>query len=206
MGKTKGDTFPHSFTPPLSFRLVLTAFENFEFLLFCLLNGFQVLFRVKQVVKNIAQRSALGLDSCEWQVVWDSKDKCLGEWTPLVFLKLTPQQVQNPYKLVKYLEEVCCHPGNSRETQITATCWGLAQAYRALFHTVQCSKGKGGGNKATGTVASLAPLTALKPLWPRRLSQPPQSALWLPLPQHRHCPSFPSGHSGFSSSGSRYCH
>jgi len=25
-GKTEGDTFPHSFAPPLSFRLVLTAF------------------------------------------------------------------------------------------------------------------------------------------------------------------------------------
>ena len=55
VGKTGGDTFPHSFTPPLSLRLVLTAFENFEYpwdaqastlLLFCLLNGFWVLFRV----------------------------------------------------------------------------------------------------------------------------------------------------------------
>jgi len=31
MGKTGGDTFPLSFTPPVSFRLVLTAFENFEY-------------------------------------------------------------------------------------------------------------------------------------------------------------------------------
>jgi len=75
VGKTGGDTSPHSFAPPLSFRLVLTAFENFEypwdaqasgFLLFCLPNGLQVLFRVKQVVKNIMQRPALGQDSCEW--------------------------------------------------------------------------------------------------------------------------------------------
>jgi len=29
VGKTGGDTFPHSFAPPLSLRLVLTAFENF---------------------------------------------------------------------------------------------------------------------------------------------------------------------------------
>jgi len=29
VGKTEGDTFPHSFSPPLSFRPVLTAFENF---------------------------------------------------------------------------------------------------------------------------------------------------------------------------------
>ena len=72
MGKTRGDAFSHSFTPPLSFRLVLTAFENFEYpwdapaimlLLLCLLNGIQVLFRVKQVAKNIGQRSAPRLDS-----------------------------------------------------------------------------------------------------------------------------------------------
>jgi len=71
MGKTGGDTFPHSFTPPPSFRLFVTAFEYpwdvqaSMLLLLCLLNGFQVLFRVKQLVKNIAQRSTLGLDSYE---------------------------------------------------------------------------------------------------------------------------------------------
>jgi len=62
MGKTGGDVFPHSFTPPLSFRLAVKAFENFKYpwaaqastlLLFCLLKGIQVLFRVKQVVNNI---------------------------------------------------------------------------------------------------------------------------------------------------------
>jgi len=40
---------------------------------------------------------------------------------------LTPEEVQNPDKLVKYLEKVCCHPRNSRETQITAV--GLPCAY-----------------------------------------------------------------------------
>jgi len=69
VGKTGGDTFPHSVIPPLSLRLVLTAFESLQyawdsqasgFLLSCLLNGFWVLFRVKQVVKNIMQRPARG--------------------------------------------------------------------------------------------------------------------------------------------------
>jgi len=73
VGKTGGDVFLHSFNPPLSLSLVLTAFKNFEYpwdaqasslLLFCLLNGLQVLFRVKQAVKNIVQRPAPGLDSC----------------------------------------------------------------------------------------------------------------------------------------------
>jgi len=87
VGKTEEDTFPHSFAPPLSFRLVLTAFENFEYpwdaqastlLLLCLLNGFQILSRVKQVVNNIVQRPALGLDSCEWLGECDSMGKYLG--------------------------------------------------------------------------------------------------------------------------------
>jgi len=63
------DVFPYSFNYPLSFRLVLMSFENFEypwdaqasvFLLLHLLNGLQVLFRVKQVVNYILQRPAPG--------------------------------------------------------------------------------------------------------------------------------------------------
>ena len=78
MRKKRGDTFPHSFTPPLSFRLVVGVFENFKYscdaqtstlLLCCLLNGFLILFRVKQAVKNIVPRSAPRLDSYEWQGV-----------------------------------------------------------------------------------------------------------------------------------------
>jgi len=93
VGKTGGDTSPHSFAPPLSLRPVLTAFENFEYpwdaqgstlLLFCLRNGFRVLFRVKQVVKSIVQRPAPGLDSCEWLGVWDSTGRCLEQWAPAV--------------------------------------------------------------------------------------------------------------------------
>jgi len=87
MGKTEGDAFVHSFTLPLPFRVVVTAFENFEYpwdaqastlLFFCLVNGFQVVFRVKQFVNNITQRSAPGLDSYEWLGVWDSMGKYLG--------------------------------------------------------------------------------------------------------------------------------
>jgi len=101
MGKTEGDAFPHSFTPPLSFKLVVTAFENFQYLwdaqastilLICLLNGFQVLFRVKQVVKNIVQRSALRLDSYDWLSVWDGMGNCLGWRASPVFWNFTPEQ------------------------------------------------------------------------------------------------------------------
>jgi len=157
VGKTEGDTFPHSFGPPLSLRLVLTASENFEYpwdaqastiLLFCLLNGFWVWFRVKQVIKNIVQTPDPGPDNFGWLGVWDSMGRCLGQWAPLVYFKLTPEQIQNPDKLVKYLQKVYCHPGNSRETQITAMCWGLSHPYRALFNLIQYSKGEGGGKRS----------------------------------------------------------
>ncbi|KAK4810845.1 hypothetical protein QYF61_008817 [Mycteria americana] len=72
-----------------------------------------------------------------------------------VFWNFTPEQVQNPEKLVEYLEKVCRHPANSRETQITAMCWGLAHAYRALFNTIQNPQGS--GDKMTGTAATAAP-------------------------------------------------
>jgi len=88
--------------------------------------------------------------------VWDSMGKYLGQWASLVFLKLTLEQVQNPDKLVKYLQKVCCHHGNSRETQITATCWGLAHACQALFNLIQCPKGERGGSKAVGSVTGTA--------------------------------------------------
>ncbi|KAK4810962.1 hypothetical protein QYF61_014434 [Mycteria americana] len=80
----------------------------------------RALFTDKQPFKNTTQRSALRLDSYEWQGVWDSMGKYLGQWAPPLFWNFTPEQVLNPEKLVEYLEKVCSHPGNSRETQITA--------------------------------------------------------------------------------------
>jgi len=147
--------------------------------------------RAKQVVKNIVQRPALGLDNSEWLGVWDSLGKYIGQWAPPVSLKLTPEQVQNPDKLVKYLQKVCCHPGNSRETQITAKCWSLAHAYQALFNTDKCLKEESRGNEAAGTVTGAAPQPALQPLQPSRQSQTPRPATPLPLPQMHGLPRFP---------------
>lgn len=35
-------------------------------------------------------------------------------------------------KLSKRFKKVCHHPDDSKETRKTATCWGLAYAYRAI--------------------------------------------------------------------------
>ncbi|KAK4815631.1 hypothetical protein QYF61_005193 [Mycteria americana] len=119
--------------------------------------------QVNKNFKNIIQRSATRLVSYEQQGVCDGMDKCLGQWTPPVFWNFTPEQVQNPEKLVEYLEKVCCHHGNFRETQITAMCWGLAHAYRALFNTIQYPQGEeevsGSDDKMTCTAATPTPVT-----------------------------------------------
>jgi len=55
------------------------------FLLFCLRNGFQDLFRVKQIVKNITKTPAPGLDSYECLGVWDSMGMYLVQWAARCF-------------------------------------------------------------------------------------------------------------------------
>lgn len=152
----------------LSSRLITIALENSEypqdvqtstFLLLGLLNVFQVLFMAEQLFKNTTQRSALRLDSDEWQGVWDSIGKCLGQWSTPTFWNYTSEQEQNPENLVKYFEKVFCHPGNSRKTQITATRLGLTQAYQALFKIIRCPQGaekvSGSDGKTTGSAATL---------------------------------------------------
>lgn len=82
-------------------------------LLLYLLNVSQVLFGVTwSFFKHITQRSALSLESYEGQGAWQSMGKCLGKWSPPMLWNLTPEQMQDPEKLVKYLGKVRCHPGN----------------------------------------------------------------------------------------------
>ena len=73
-------TLPFSFTALLSSELVTIVLQNIEYpwdtqtsmvLLLCLLNAHQVLFKVKQLLRNLIQRSVLRQDSCEWQGLWE---------------------------------------------------------------------------------------------------------------------------------------
>jgi len=120
------------------------------------------------------QRPAPGLDSCEWLGVWDSMGRCLGQWAHPVCSKLTPEQVENPDNLVKFLQKVCCHPGNSRETQITTMCWSLAHVCRAMFNLIQCPKRERGGKEAAGTTTGAAPPAGpAAPADPKTVTAPP---------------------------------
>lgn len=146
---------------PFSSRLLTTALENFEyiwdvetsmFVLLCVLSGFQVLCKNKQLFKNTTQWSALKPDSYRWQGVWDSMGKCRRLWALPLFQNI-PEQVQNLEKLIKYLEKVCCHPGNFRETKITAKFWAMAEVFQALFDHICYPQGEkkvsGSDNRTT---------------------------------------------------------
>lgn len=91
---------------------IFSAFENSEYpwdaqdtllLLLCLLNVSQFLFSVTQSsFKNTTQRSApRGRVMNGRQGVKESMENCLGQWSPPMFWSFSPEQVQDPDKLVK---------------------------------------------------------------------------------------------------------
>ncbi|KAM9591469.1 uncharacterized protein ACIBXB_006265 [Morphnus guianensis] len=170
MGKSGGDTSPHPFASLLSFRLITTAFENFEYpwdaqasvlLVLCLLNMFQVLFRAtKRLFKSTTQRSAPKLDIHGWHGMWEDMGRYLENFSPPVAWKFTPEQLQNPHEVVEYLKGKCC--GYSKDIQVTALCWALASIYQTLLDIRQHPQGEKGEkmeNRATGTVATPTPET-----------------------------------------------
>ncbi|KAM9591473.1 uncharacterized protein ACIBXB_006269 [Morphnus guianensis] len=170
MGKLGGDASPRPFASLLSFRLITTAFENFEYpwdvqasvlLVLCLLNMFQVLFRAtKRLFKSTTQRSAPKLDIHGWHGMWEDMGRYLENFSPPVAWKFTPEQLQNPHEVVEYLKEKCC--GYSKDVQVTALCWALASIYQTLLDIRQHPQGEKGEkmeNRATGTVATQTPTT-----------------------------------------------
>ena len=208
-GKPKGIPSPTPSAHPISFRLVLMAFENFEypwdakasgFLLLCFLNGLQALFRVKQAVKNIVQRPAPGLDSCEWLGVWDSMGKYLGQWTPPMIFKLTPGQVQNADKLVKYLQN-CAATLGTPERHKSPQCAGVWPTPTKPCSTwFSALKGNRGETKQQALRLHCLPSRPCSLSSPASSHSPPNRQHHCRC--HWHCPGFSSGHCGCSSSSS----
>ena len=142
MEETREDTFQQSLVLPFispSFpraqELVTTAPENFVYpwdVQTSMLplprvgNVFQVMFQIKQLFKNMIERSAPRQDSSAWQGVWDGLGRCLERWAPPGVWNFIFKQLQNPEKVVESLGKVCCGPANPKEAQITAACQGLA--------------------------------------------------------------------------------
>ncbi|GAB0205214.1 hypothetical protein GRJ2_002987000 [Grus japonensis] len=67
----------------------------------------------------------------------------------------TPEQLQDPDKMVEYLKGKCC--GDSKETQLTVLCWAPATIYQTLLDSRQHHpEGESG---PTGPAATQAPAT-----------------------------------------------
>ncbi|GAB0207468.1 hypothetical protein GRJ2_003212500 [Grus japonensis] len=74
-----------------------------------------------------------------------------------VVWNFTPEQLQDPDKVVEYLKGKCC--GYSKETQLAALCLALATIYQTLLDSRQCPQGEERENRLTGTVATPTPTT-----------------------------------------------
>ncbi|MCQ4187479.1 hypothetical protein FK515_28195, partial [Klebsiella pneumoniae] len=174
MGKSEEGTFPYSFTFPFSFERVTSALENFEYpwdvqasilLLLCVLNGFQMLFRIKQLFTKFTRRSAWRLDGQGWHGMWEKTGRYLENFSPPMVWNFTPEQLQNPDEVIEYLKEKC--HSYSKEAKLTALCWALASIYQTLLN-VQHPQEEGRKNQPTDTLRLLQPrLPALQLLQPR---------------------------------------
>ncbi|XP_071890641.1 uncharacterized protein [Anas platyrhynchos] len=161
--ETRSSTFPSSFNPV---TIALGCWATSMFLLLCL-DVFLFFDNDEQLFQNTTHRSAPTQDSYEWQGEWEDMGRFLEQLAPPVLWKFTPEQLQNPKKLAECLKKGCCCPGFSRQTQIAATCWGLAYAYRGALTAIQYPPREevvsGSDNKTTdtpttSTVANPAPM------------------------------------------------
>ncbi|GAB0206560.1 hypothetical protein GRJ2_003121600 [Grus japonensis] len=87
--------------------------------------------------------------------MWESMGGYLKIFSPPMVWSFTPEQLQDPDKVVEYLKGKCC--GDSKEAQLTALCWALATIYQTLLDSRQHHpEGESG---PTGTAATQAPAT-----------------------------------------------
>ncbi|GAB0204778.1 hypothetical protein GRJ2_002943400 [Grus japonensis] len=69
----------------------------------------------------------------------------------------TPEQLQDFDKVIEYLKGKCC--GYSKEAQLTALCWALANIYQTLFDSRQNPQREERENKLAGSAATLTLVT-----------------------------------------------
>ncbi|PKU33504.1 hypothetical protein llap_16188 [Limosa lapponica baueri] len=69
----------------------------------------------------------------------------------------TPEQLQDPCKVIEYLKGKCC--AYSREAQLTTLCCTLASIYQTLLNFVQHPQEKERETKPTGSMATATPAT-----------------------------------------------
>ncbi|GAB0189166.1 hypothetical protein GRJ2_001381900 [Grus japonensis] len=87
--------------------------------------------------------------------MWESMGGYLETFSPPIVWSFTPEQLQDPDKVVEYLKGKCC--GDSKETQLPALCWALATIYPTLLDSRQHHPE--GESRPTGPAAAQAPAT-----------------------------------------------
>ena len=70
------------------------------------------------------------------QVMWKDLGKCLGRLSPPIAWDFTPEQANNPDKLMRHLIEGCL-AYSSENQQLLALYWGLTCAYQATIQFYQ---------------------------------------------------------------------
>lgn len=74
------------------------------------------------------------VENIEWCGVWENIGQTLKEFSAPIVWNFSPEQIQNPAEMGKYLKENCIE--SSKEKKLVAMCWALANAYHTLLDTV----------------------------------------------------------------------
>ena len=85
-------------------------------------------------IYHILKKSPPKPEYTEWQGVWRDLGETLERWTCSVSWNFTPEHLKDPESLNRYLRQRCRGLGRSEKAQMI---WGLANAYQALFNTIQ---------------------------------------------------------------------
>lgn len=112
--------------------------------------------------------------------VWEEIGQVLKEFYPPVVWKLPSDQMQIPSKIAECLKEH--HSVNSRDGQLTAVCWTLANAYRTMVLTLQHhlqSEGKVDG-------AVVEPMDVMAVQAPAKPQGQPQPAVVAPVQRRKY--------------------
>ncbi|RMC04402.1 hypothetical protein DUI87_19224 [Hirundo rustica rustica] len=71
------------------------------------------------------------MDNTEWHRIWKEMGQYLENFPPPMIWKFTPEQLQDPVKVIGYVKGKCFD--SSRDGQLAATCWALVTAYQTLL-------------------------------------------------------------------------
>lgn len=84
-------------------------------------------------IYHILRKPSPKPENTEWQGAWRVLGETLERWPSSLSWDFTPEHLQDPESLGRYLRQGCCGSDWSEEAQII---WGLAYAYRAVFNTI----------------------------------------------------------------------